>query len=197
MKNNLLFSYILVITSITIAVSGCSSFTDGKGFGINYDRRTAGTIVDDQGMAIRVGTVLTRDKELWKNCHLNTLSYNGTILLVGQAPTDELKDRAARILYSFIRPEQIYNQITIETPTSLTVRTHDSWITTQVKGKILGNKHVGVNRTKVITENGVVYLMGILTKEEEEIVTNLASQTKDVKQVIKIITEHQPCTGHY
>ncbi len=193
MKKIKLFNYVFVLAALFALISGCSSFTDGKGFGVNYDRRTAGTIVDDQGLAIRAETVLTRDKELWKNCHINTLSYNNSILLVGQAPTEELKDRATDLLRKFVHQDQIYNQITVENPIPLTSRTQDTWITTQVKGKILANKNIGINRTKVITENSVVYLMGILTKEEELIATRLASETPNVKQVIKIITEHEPC----
>lgn len=187
-----LFNYIVTILALGIQLSGCSSFTDGKGLGINYDRRTAGTILDDKGLGIRANTVLTRDKELWKLCHINALSYNNAIILIGQAPTDELRERAASLLHRFVKPEQIYNQITTEEPTPLTTRTQDSIITTQVKGKLLGNKNVGINRVKVVTENGVVFLIGILTKEEEEVITELASTTPHVKQVIKIITEHEP-----
>ena len=175
---------------IATTISGCSSFTDGKGLGINYDRRSAGTILDDKGLEIRANTLLTRDKELWENCHINAISYNNSILLVGQSPSENLKDRAASILQRVASKEQIYNQITIENPTPLTTRTQDTWITTQVKGKILGNKDIGINRVKVITENGVVFLIGILTRYEENLATKIASQTANVKQVIKIITGH-------
>ena len=191
MKKTKLVNYIFILSAIIISLSGCSSFTDGKGLGVNYDRRTAGTILDDQGLSMRADTILAKDKELWQSkCHINTLSYNNSILLVGQAPTDELKERAATLLHRFVPQDQIYNQITVENPTSLTARAKDTWITTQVKGKILANKNIGVNRVKIVTENGIVFLMGILTKDEENIVTDLASQTSGVKQVIKIITEH-------
>jgi osmotically-inducible protein OsmY len=190
MKKNKLLNYIVCIISF-MQMTGCMTFTDNKGFGINYDRRTAGTVVDDQALALRANAVLTKDKELWKNCHINTLSYNNSILLVGQASTEELKDRASKLLTPYIKSEQIYNQITIGDPTTFTTRAKDSWITTQVKGRILANKNIGINRTKIITEDGVVYLMGILTKEEEDLATSIASQTKDVKQVIKITTEHE------
>ena len=191
MKKIKLFSYVFIWSALSIQLYGCVSFTDNKGIGINYDRRTAGTIIDDQGSVLRVDTALTRDKELWKQCHINTLSYNNSILLVGQAPTDELKDRAERIAHKFFGKGKVYNQITIDEPSAFTTRTKDTWITTQVKGKLLANKNIGINRTKLVTENGIVYLMGILTKEEEALATKLASETPDVKQVIKIITEHE------
>jgi osmotically-inducible protein OsmY len=148
-------------------------------------------VIDDQTLALKANAVLTKDRGLWRNCHINTLTYNNSILLVGQAPSETLKERASKLLTTIFKSEQIYNQINIGDPIPFTTRTKDSWITTQVKGKILANKNIGINRTKIITEDGVVYLMGILTKEEEDIASAIASQTQDVKQVIKITTEHE------
>lgn len=191
MKHNKLFNYIIIGFVTCLPIAGCMTFTDDRGFGINYDRRTAGTVIDDQGLSLRANSVLTQDKELWKNCHINILSYNNSILLVGQAPNESLKEKASRLLFPYAKQEQIYNQIEICDPTPFSVRAKDSWITTQVKARILANKKIGINRIKVITENGVVYLMGILTKEEEDLATAIASQTKDVREVKKITTEHE------
>jgi len=192
MKNTKFLKCICIVYASTTLLTGCSSFTDGKGLGINYDRRTAGTIIDDKGLEIRANTLLTRDKELWENCHIKAISYNNAILLVGQSPSENLKERAAVILQRLVKKEHIYNQITIENPTPLTTRTQDTWITTQVKGKIVGNKDIGINRVKVVTENGIVFLIGILTRYEENLATQIASQTPNVKQVIKIISSHEP-----
>ena len=134
------FNYITITLIISLCFTGCSSFTDGKGFGINYDRRTTGIMIDDQTLSLRASNALTKDPELWKNCHISVVAYNNFFLLVGQAPTAELKEKASSVLLRFVKPEQIYNQITIDKPTRLLTRTRDTWITTQVKGKILANK---------------------------------------------------------
>lgn len=186
------FNYFII--GISIFLTGCMTFHDDRGFGINYDRRTAGTVIDDNALALKANIVLTKDREIWQKCHINTLVYNNSILLVGQTPSLALKEKVNQLLYPYFKAEQIYNQLTIGEPTSFTTRAKDSWLTTQVKGKILANKNIGINRTKIITEDGIVYLMGILTKEEEDLATAIASQTKEVKQVIKITVEYQKIT---
>jgi osmotically-inducible protein OsmY len=180
--------FALVISTITL-FSGCvtnPATSSGSGILINHDRRTIGTFVDDQTIAMKATLALVKEKELWKKSHISTLSYNNVLLLVGQTPVASLKHDAQKALEDIPGIESIYNQITIQEPITLSTRAKDTWITAQLKAKLITSRDIGPSRVKVITEDGIIYLMGILTKDEENIATDIASRIQGVVNVVKV-----------
>lgn len=167
----------------------------GAGSWFNFDRRTAKTIIDDQAITVKANVALAKDKTIWKNSHISTLSYNNAILLVGQTKNQAYKDKIEKIVQNVGGVGTIYNQITVGDPICLSTRTNDTWITTQVKTRIMSNRNVGINRVKVITENGVVYLMGALTKDEEHTTVMIARCVPCVKKVVTVIERERPIEG--
>lgn len=153
----------------------------------NHDRRTASTIIDDQAITVRANLALAKDKKVWAESHVSTLSYNNTLLLVGQTRSPQNKQQIENLVKPLTGIGSIYNQVTIGEPISMQKRANDTWITTQVKARIMGNRNVGINRVKVITEDSVVYLMGKLTRDEEEIAVDIAKRVPCVRAVVKII----------
>lgn len=185
--------FIIAITAGAIATqSGCTnnaSTAGATGTFINHDRRTAGAIVDDQAISIKANLAISKDKDVWRKCHINTLSYNGVLLLVGQAPDEVTKSRVEELLHGIPEITKVYNQITVGTMVNFSSRMQDTWITTQVKTKILSSREIGPNRVKVVTEDGKVYLMGLLTKDEEEVVSELVRKIKGVEEVVTVFEE--------
>ncbi|HSX20874.1 MAG TPA: BON domain-containing protein, partial [Gammaproteobacteria bacterium] len=140
----------------------------------NFDRRPAKTIVEDQAVTVKANLALAKNKPIWKASHVSTLSYNNSILLVGQTKEPYYKHEIEKIVHKVSGVSTIYNQITVGCPIPLSTRTNDTWLTAQVKARILSNRNVGMNRVKVITEDSVVYLMGALTEDEAEIAIRIA-----------------------
>lgn len=178
----------ICVTSLVLG--GCLPDSVGPtaaGSWFNHDRRTASTIVDDQAITVKANMAIAKDKAVWKDSHISTLSYNNSLLLVGQTKNRIYKDQLEKILAPISGIGNIYNQVTIGEPIPLKVRANDTWITTQVKAKIVTNRDIGINRVKVITENGTVYLMGMLTSDEERIVTDMVRRVSGVQKVVTVI----------
>ncbi len=150
------------------------------------DRRTAGTMVDDQTIEFKAMHEIRQNKPLWKESHINIISYNNVLLIVGQTPTEEYKRQAEEAINGIPKIRRVHNELTIEEPASLGTRSQDSWITTQIKTKLVGHKEIRAGRIKVVTENGVVYLMGLTTPEEEMVATDIAREIKGVEKVVQI-----------
>lgn len=189
---SLIFLGALSLNSLT----GCAAVATGTaaGIAISPDRRTAGTIIDDQTLRFKAQSVLNKDKALNENSHLSTLAYNNTLLLVGQVPSEHMRLQAFERVRDLPHVQRIYNEITVQKPSNFSRRTKDTWITARVKTKFMTNKVIGPGRLSVITENGVVYLMGMLNDEEAHTATKLA---RDISGVKKIVPLFEPVQDHH
>lgn len=163
------------------AVSGAAT-----GVAVACDRRTTGTIVDDQTIELKALQTCLKNKELWKQSHISAISYNNVLVLVGQTPTEDLRRQAIEAAQSIPKVRKIHNELSVEEPVSIGTRTQDTWITTQVKAKMFGKRELNPARIKVITENGIVYLLGLTTEDEEMKATEIARSVSGVTKVVKI-----------
>lgn len=178
------------IFSGAIPLSSCCAplFVSGAATGavMAADRRTSGSIVDDKSIELKAFHALSNNNELWKKAHITAISYNNVLLLVGQAPTEALRLDAEHAVNHIPKVRTIYNEITIGQPISLKKRGHDTWISTQMKARLVSSKDIHPTQVKVLTENGTLYLMGILTPAEEDEVIRLAKSIKGVDSIIKM-----------
>lgn len=190
----------LLIIFATSLLVGCGNEAVlapvAAGSWFNFDRRPAKTIIDDQTITLKTNLALAKNKCIWRESHISTLSYNNSILLVGQTKTTKYKQEVEKIVQGVNGVGSIYNQLTVGCPISLATRSNDTWITTQVKTRIMTDRNVGINRVKVITEDGVVYLMGSLTKDEEITTLQIARCVPGVKKVVTIIERQESVVGN-
>ena len=186
------FKILLAITLLTSLLGGCAAVVvTGAATGANaaHDRRTLGAYVDDEGIELKTRLAITEDKEVYSQVHVNIISINGVVLLVGQAPTEALRMKIEDITRGIEKVRVVHNEMTIAAPNSYMTRSSDSLITAKVKGSLFGIKgHDGFDptRVKVVTENGVVYLMGILFRSEADAVATKASRVSGVQKVVKL-----------
>lgn len=150
------------------------------------DRRTMGTIVEDQSIEIKAKRAINADGELADRARIGTTSFNGVLLLTGQAPTEEARKRAAEKVQGIEKVKKVHNEITVGKPIALDTASRDTWITTKVKSMLLGAKGISANDIKVVTDNGVVYLMGLVTRAEADIASDIASRTDGAERVVRI-----------
>jgi osmotically-inducible protein OsmY len=154
--------------------------------GAVVDRRTTGTLVEDQTIEIKAIKTIHDDAELNEQAHMNITSYNTIVLITGETPTDAMRQRAMELVKAVDKVTHVYNELTIAAPSSMTSRGSDSIITTKVKTKMFADKKVSGIQFKVVTEKGVVYLMGIVSRAEAEIATEIVRQTGGVQKVVKL-----------
>lgn len=180
----------VAIALVVLLLQGCAAVLVGAaavtGAVIATDRRTTGTIVDDKGIKFKAINHLGEDQELWDQSHLNVTSVNGIVLLTGETPTEELRIRAGEIVSRIEKIRQVHNEIAIGAPTSLGVRSNDTWMTSKVKTSLMGTEGVPGTHIKVVTENGTVFLMGLVTREEGDKATDVARRFQGVKRVVKL-----------
>lgn len=174
---------------ILLLLQGCAAVAltgAATGASVAYDRRTTGTVVEDEAIELKASKALFEDKSLHEQAHLNVTSYNTRVLVTGETPSEELRARAIDIVRHIEKVSQVYNEITVAAPSSLMTRSSDSVITSKVKTKLLADEQVSGINVKVVTENGVVYLMGIVSHTEADVATNIARETGGVQKVVKL-----------
>lgn len=145
------------------------------------DRRSTGTYVEDESIEWKI---LNRVAERYKEgIHVNATSYNRHVLLVGQVANEEMKAGVEALVKDVPNVKRVSNALTIGPPTSLATRGNDSAITGNVKTRFVGNKVFNPIHVKVITEANVVYLMGLVTRDEGAAAAESARQSKGVERV--------------
>ncbi|MDH5230360.1 MAG: BON domain-containing protein [Gammaproteobacteria bacterium] len=157
----------------------------GAGGHIVSDRRDASTIIEDQILEMRATDAIYSDKKLGKKVRISVTSINGLVLLSGEAPTQEMRIKAAEIVRNLQLAREIYNEIQVSEPITLDKRTHDSWITSKIRARLMARKGLFTG-IKVITSDGIAYLMGVTTPEEANEAAKVASNVSGTKQIIAL-----------
>ena len=156
------------------------------------DRRSLGTQTEDESIEWKASLQIG---ELGgKQSHLNFTSYDQKVLITGEAPSEELKAEVERRVTAIPEVKGVYNELAVAPPTSLGARSNDSYITTKVKARFVESGKFNAVYVKVVTENGVVYLLGLVTQQEADAAIQVARTTGDVKKVVtllQIITDAQ------
>ncbi|BFQ93000.1 division/outer membrane stress-associated lipid-binding lipoprotein [Gallibacterium anatis] len=155
---------------------------------VAMDPRTTGTQIDDQTLELRVADALRKDKQLNEQAHISAVVYNGRALLVGEAPSADLKEVAVNLARGVKDIADVYDEIQIGEKVSFIQASKDTWITTEVKSKLFVNGNVKATDVKVVTENGVVYLIGKVTQSQAAAAVDVARQVNGVRKVVKVFT---------
>lgn len=182
----------ILLGVLAMGLQGCAEMLAGGaavGAAAIHDRRSVGTVMDDEGIEWKALGAVSSDKELWDQIHVNITSYNRTVLLTGEAPTEQARARVEQHVRGVPGVVRVHNEIAVAAPSSLLSRTSDTMITGKVKAshlKIEGLEGFDPTRVKVVTERGIVYLMGLLTRAEAEAVTEKTRQVGGVQRVVKL-----------
>ena len=180
---------LIALTCILVILHGCAAVVVGgaaAGANVAHDRRTTGTFIEDEAIELKSLKAIFEDKEVYKQTHLNVTSFNTIVLVSGEAPTEELRQRVIQIVRNIDKVSHVHNEISIAGPSSLMSRSGDTLITTKVKTKLIVEKNLDGTHVKVVTENGVVYLMGLLNREDADKATEIARQMGGVQKVVKL-----------
>jgi osmotically-inducible protein OsmY len=150
------------------------------------DRRTVGAQTEDKDIDVR-GESRVNDR-FGDKVHINVTSYNRNVLLTGEASDAAAKTQIEQIVREIPNVRGVVNEIQIAGVSSYTARGNDSYLTSKVKARFVDNGGAfSANQVKVVTEASVVYLMGLVTREEGDRAATVASRTSGVKQVVKVL----------
>lgn len=183
---------LIFISLISLLLSGCAAVVIGAGAAagatatVAHDRRTTGVFIEDEAIEQKALKGFSADKEIKDSSHINVTSYNTVVLITGESPNEEIRNRIVNIVREIPKVTHVYNELTIAAPSSWTSRSSDSLITSKVKTNLLTVDDFDGTRVKVVTDKGVVYLMGILTRTEAGIATGEAQRTGGVQKVVKL-----------
>lgn len=170
-------------------LTGCVAVAAGgaaTGVAVAYDRRTTGTVIEDRTIQTKAARAFNSDEEIRRKANINVTSYNKTVLMSGEASTEEIRSRAIEIVRNIENVRKVYNEVIIAAPSSYMSRSSDSVITTKVKTRLFGEEDIEATRVKVVTERGIVYLLGLLNPQEAETAVEATRQVGGVQKVVKL-----------
>lgn len=148
------------------------------------DRRQTEVMFSDQRIEFNAGSRI--NDALKGEGHINVTSYNYTVLLTGEVPTAQAKADAEKAALEVQNVKTVVNELQIAGTSSTASRSNDAYITSKVKSNFLGNEKFKPTDIKVVTEAGVVYLLGLVTRDEADAATEIARGTGGVQKVVRV-----------
>lgn len=180
---------ILVLTTSTLAtLTGCFPLVAGgmvTGALVAADRRTAGTVAEDQGIEVKAANRI--QDNLGDRAHVNVTSYNRQVLLTGEVPSAQDKQLAEKVASGVENVRNIVNELTIMGKSTLTQRSSDSLVTGRVKANLIDAQDLFANSFKVVTERGTTYIMGRVTQREADRATAIIRGTDGVQRLVRVL----------
>ncbi len=180
------FYVMLIVSASMLLLQGCFPLA-ATGIGAAAlmvdDRRSTGVYIEDENIEWKArGRLIDR----FKDTHVNVTSFNLTVLITGEVPSEQVKTEVADAIRGIASVKNVVNELVIGGNTAYTARANDTLITTNVKTRFINNGKFSINHVKVVTESGTAFLMGIVTREEAEAATELARTTAGVSRVVKV-----------
>ena len=155
------------------------------------DRRSTGTIVSDEVIEKRVSYEI--DQALGKSKrHITATSYEGRVLLSGEVATLNDRQVAQQVASVSLDVREVINELAVMDPSSMTTRLSDSMLATKVRSAIIGNSRISLNQMKVTVDRGIVYLMGLVTREEAKLAAQTAAEVSGVQKIVTCFTVESP-----
>lgn len=183
----------LVLSGVALGtLSGCAGLFIGSAAAVGlaaHDRRTTGTVVEDQAIEVKARALFREQAYRLARSHINITSYNNSVLLSGEVETPDIRQWAEDSVRRIDKVKEVYNELLVGVPSPFGMRSNDGWITTKVKSSLVQINDIpnfDPTRVKVVTERGIVYLMGLVSQREGEAATSVARQVSGVQQVVKL-----------
>ncbi len=186
-------NHILLIIPLILFNNACTTLATGaaeaSGLSVLHDRRTSEALLRDEKIEIDAGIALNADDEIRDKTHINVTAYNGIVLVTGEAPDEALHTKIINLIRTIPGVKVVHNEIIIAPPSPMSSRAYDTLLTTKVKSAISEVRNIpgfDATRIKVVTENGIVYLMGLVHPNEGYVAGEMARRVNGVKQVVKV-----------
>jgi len=179
----------LLLGISVIFLSGCTTVINKltqESFEPDPTKKGVISNLNDAKMSTFIGVNLKKADSGLDKSHINVTTVNAVVLLAGEVPSNELKALAGKVARDFTGVRKVHNELQVRGNTSLVSRTNDLILAAQIKAKLVLEKQVTSSQITVFAEDGVVFLMGITTKENGDLAANIASSNSGVRSVVKV-----------
>ncbi len=190
MKPGLKKSFALLFLPLLLNAS-CTAIlvetTGGEGMREDVTERSVGGVITDETIETRIRVNLASEEGVLGDANIDVTAHRGIVLLVGQVPSPELKQRAVEIASeSSTQIRRIHDELEVTGNTSLLTRGNDALISTRVRALLLTNESISDANIRVVTENSAVYLLGVVSREHGDRAAALVSDVGGVTRVVKV-----------
>lgn len=179
---------VAALCAASIALSGCVPLVVGAAVGgtalVATDRRSVGAQADDEAIELKIAN--NRSNRYGDRVHVNVTSFNGIVLLTGEVPDEAIKREIAEMARTTDRVRAVHDEVAVRPNTPMSERTNDTYLTGLVKSRFVERNQFSATHVKVVTERGVVYLMGIVNRKEGDAAGQIAATTPGVQRVVKV-----------
>lgn len=178
---------LLLLVLVSGSLQGCFPVVAvgvGAGVMMAQDRRTSGAYIDDEAIENKASGLI--DRQYKNNVHVNVTSFNRNVLISGEVPSEAVKTEIGKLVFGIENVRNVSNELAVSGPSTLTSRSSDSLITSNVKLRFVDDKRFNASHVKVVTENGKVFLMGIVKRAEADAAAEVASSTGGVQHVVRL-----------
>jgi len=183
------FQKFLLITLLAAITSGCTDIIHNMTSEPVQPEPTStpiGTGINDWNIETMVGVNIKKADSRLEKAHINVYAYNAVVLLTGETDTEQLRNLAGTTARSFHGVRQVYNEIQVISPSTLTSRSHDSWLATKVRTKLIAEKNFDSSPVQVVCENDIIYLLGLVSRSQGSKAATIASTSTGVERVVKV-----------
>lgn len=180
---------ISLLLAALLGIAGCTTVTGVTHQGTideNYGKRTVGTQVEDQNIETKVSHNLRRTDARLGNARINVDSYNRVVLLTGQVPSQELKEKASEVARGVRNVREVHNELSVAANLPASQRLSDTWLNTRIRTSLAANDRIESGRIRVVTENTSVYLMGIVSRAEADRIVEAVSDVGGMQRIVKV-----------
>lgn len=150
------------------------------------DSRTFGEVIDDNTLETQVKVSILQADETLHDARIRVFSYNGKVLIVGEVPSEELKNLVTEAAKKISKVSSIHNELSVGDNIGVNTRANDSWLATKVKSRMFTRDNFPSRKINIITENGVIYLMGIVDNPTGVQAGEIASEVNGVQKVVTL-----------
>ena len=190
MKFDVRCALVLLITALLAHQAGCArllgAVSDDDGIRQTPTDRTMGRAIDDELVENIALVNIRKAAPGLAESHISVTSFNGVVLLTGQVRAESLQRRAEEVVSGLKNVRRVYNELEVAGPTSLLTRSGDAWVTGKVKTRLLASDAAPGRDVKVVTENGVVYLLGLVSRDDADAAAAIARNTGGVRKVVRM-----------
>lgn len=154
-----------------------------------HDRRSVGTVVDDNILKNRIRTALHHHGYSNDQVRLKVAAHNGWVLLAGEAVDQDVVEKFGRTAAEVDGVRELFNELEPGEREGALQSSRDKWISTRVNGALTRIRDLpgfDPTRVKVTTARGNVYLMGLVSSQEAHAAAERARTVRGVERVITI-----------
>ena len=183
-------SVVAVLAAVAAATlfTGCAPLLVAGAVGgtalVATDRRSVGAQADDEAIELKISNAI--NSQYGESVHAISTSYNGIVLLSGEVPTPEIFASIGNLAKNTVKVRAVHNELAVGPNADLSVRSNDTFITSKVKSRFVEANKFSATHVKVVTQRGIVYLMGIVRPDEGDAAAQIASTTTGVVRVVKL-----------